>query len=772
MRGHIKLGNKGELRDYILTDPSRWRRTLANQMAAKVGQGAGDYTDFQNWSYWVEDSWRAGVGRIDPDTGGFLYSTADTRFNKRMMLPPLSTPTSTTSISDSAANFNAPNRINYTITVDGDTYEKIAIPYQADGTVTELWTYLEVGFGETEPFASVYSGATPTTLVATANLAQQTIIKGYEWVRVSVTSHTASAGTQYWLVLEPPTDTSFTVPLTGRPAGIGAAKVYASTAWSDAASGTVPLYGFVMAPVPGIGTVTAAVEFNGTIYCGNSDGYVYKWDNGDDRWEQVGSQLDAAVTDMDRWMGSLWIAVGASDNAYKITTGDVVTQQAWAAELFSIGFGYLWRSVNHQVYYDEATDLSSWSAAVTVGSSDYPIVGMAPLEDDMYVATSQALWRIGAGDYVYGVTLWGYYDDTNGKGMINHQGFLYAPQGNVVWRISANTPLLNIWSREEPLPAGRNGTVAALCGTNRELLALINPDDNTGPPSVWSWNAEGWHFVCQLPPGTGGSAMVYDANTECVWIFDATGFAWNVRVPLNIPVPQQDDSAAFAPTGWLETGVYYGNLKEVLKDFDSVTILGDGISSSTPVDIYWRSVDVVQTELTLEDGDELTTEDGEVFITETNPWTYMGQVTGNRQRIRWTDYDNRPNAVDLNLGLKLSTSDSGVSPVVRAVIVRYHPTIVDRYRWQMYITAQDNQQMLDGTVNTYGHDAQIAHLRSMERSLLPVIYEDVDGVQYEVKAITASDIVTKYEYFDAGPKMVTEAQLVLEQITEDEYDGS
>jgi hypothetical protein len=773
MRGHVKLGEKLQLRDYLLVDPKQYRRTLANQMAAKIGQGAGDYSDFQNWSYWVSEAWRSGVGRIDPDDGGFLYSTTDTRFNKRMMLPPQPTPTGTISIAGSTAPFNAPGTINYTITVaDGGTNTKVAIPYEADGTVTELWVMLQSGFGETEPFAYVYSGATePTTLVASGSVTQQTVTKGYEWLRVSMASHTASSGTQYWLVLEPPTGNSFTVPCNSVTAGIGAMQVYTSGAWATAQQGTTDLYGFVMAPVPNMGPVTAAVEFNGTIYAGTSNGDVYKWDGVDDRWEQVGTTLDAGVTDMERWMGSLWVAVGPSDNAYKITTGNVVTQQAWAAEYFSVGFGYLWRSVANQVFYDEATDLSSWSTAITVGSSDYSIVGMAPLEDDMYVSTSQALWRIGAGDYVYGVTLWGYYDDTNGQGLINHQGSLYAPQGNTVWRISANTPLLNIWSREEPLPAGRAGVVKALAGTNRELLALIEPDDANGPPSVWSWNQEGWHFITQLPPGIGGSTLIYDANTQCVWVFDGTGFAWNVRVPLNIPVPQQDEAAVYAPTGWMETGVYYGNLKEIIKDFDSVTVLGDNLSDDNPVKVYWRTADTVTGNLVTEAGDALTTEDGESIIVETNPWSLLGTITASNQMLRWTDYDVRPNSIDLNLGLQLSTQDKTATPVVRAVIVRYHPTIADRWRWQLPLTVNTDQQMLDGTKNTYTWAQQMAHLTAMAQSIKPVIFEDLDGTQYEVKVVTSSDYVTKYEYYNAGPDIDSVVNLTLEQVTDTTFDG-
>lgn len=770
MTGHIKLGDKGALRDYILSDPTRRRRKLANQMAAKIGQGAGEYTDFQNWSYFVTASWRSGVGRIDPDDGGFFYSTSETRFNQRLMLPPKITPTGRRSAASANANFSPVSSMSVEVEVEGTTYEKVALPYQADGTVSELWVMLETGYGEIEPVCSVYSGATePTTLVATGTMAQQTQTKGYEYLRVQVTSHTAASGTQYWLVLEPPVGESFKIPMTETVAGTGVAKYLNGGTWADLTYNSASLYGVIMAPVPALGGVTCAAEFNNTIYAGDENGNLWKWVSGSDVWQQVGTTLDAPCTDMERWMGKLWVAVGPNDYAYSVATDDTVTQQAWAAEHFAVGFGYLWRTLKNSAYYDSTAGLASWSTAVVVGSDDYSINAIAPLGQDMYVSTSQALWRIGAGDYVYGVTLWGYYEDSNGEGMINHQGSLYAPQGNVIWRISENTPLLNIWSREEALPAGRSGTVKSIAGTNRELFALIEPSDSTGPPSVWSWNAEGWHFVAQLPPGVGAGHIIYDANTECVWVFDRTGHAWNIRTPLNIPTPQQDGAAVFTPTSWIEFGSYYGNLKDIVKDFDSVTVLGDNLSASNYVEVWYRTSETTLADITTEDGVALTTEDGETIAAEVNAWSYLGSITSSGQRIRWTDYSVRPTSIDLSIGLKIVTTEESLSPVVRAIVVRYHPTIADRYRWRLPITVQDRQQMLDGSINAYGYDAQVAHLEAMQKREQPIIYQDIDGVQYEVKIIDSDDYVMKFEYYDTGFHMVSEFSLVLEQITDEVY---
>ena len=80
-KGHIYLDG----RPYQLDDQRGITRSNANQVAGKLGSSAGDYDDLQNWSAWVMDDWRAGVGKKDPEAGGFLFSTADTRFESQIL---------------------------------------------------------------------------------------------------------------------------------------------------------------------------------------------------------------------------------------------------------------------------------------------------------------------------------------------------------------------------------------------------------------------------------------------------------------------------------------------------------------------------------------------------------------------------------------------------------------------------------------------------------------------------------------------------------------
>lgn len=772
--GHIKLGAPGALRSYILLDPKQRSKVLANLMAAKLGTGGGDYNEMQNWSYWVTEGLRRGVGRVDPMDGGFWYSDADTRFEKRLMLSPLLRPTGIKSSDDSDTNLTKLTDIDQVVTIGGDgNPEKIALPFNADGDVTSVWFYLLTGYQEAGATVTIMSGSTPTSTVTTGSASSSDEREGWTWRHAAV-SFTASSATQYWCVIEPPEGGTLTLPTSTVAHGAGVAKKYESSSWSDLQTdGSVDLYGFVIANAPVMGAVQAAHEFNGTIYCGDDNGDVWKWDSANDLWSQVGTTLAAGVTDVIRWQGDLYVAIGSSNNARKITTGDSVSDAGFVAEKFLVWQGYLWRSSGNNLYYNTATDLSTWSAAITVGPNDYDVVGLAGLGENIIVSTEQALWSIGFGDWVSGLSLWGYYDDDNGAGMISWQGSLFAPQGNAIHRYMENAPILDIWNREDRLPSERQGKVVSLVGTNRELMACIDPTDSSGSPTIWSWNQEGWHHMATLPAGTGGGPMVYDRYTECVWVFDKSGFAWTFRAPTTSSTPVEDTDAEFMPDGWLDTGVYYGGLRELEKDWDSISIVGEAINSNTPVECYYRTPTEDTEDITTEAGNALETEGGLSLYISENPWILLGTFDDNHQKIRWTDYDKRPTSTGLRIALRLKSTDTASTPVVRSVIARYHPMVSDRWRWNLPIVVSDFSQTVDGERLSYSYAQQKTHLESMILDRVkPFIYEDVDGEQYEVKCVETREQLTEFEYFNGEPHLSSVYWTVVEQIVPEEYAAS
>ena len=68
----------------MLTDFRQYLRSNANQLAAKIGTGAGEYSDLESWTAFSMDDWQAGVGKKDPTAGGFLYGESETRWPNRL----------------------------------------------------------------------------------------------------------------------------------------------------------------------------------------------------------------------------------------------------------------------------------------------------------------------------------------------------------------------------------------------------------------------------------------------------------------------------------------------------------------------------------------------------------------------------------------------------------------------------------------------------------------------------------------------------------------
>jgi hypothetical protein len=778
MTGHIKLGTQSEEKDFILVDPNQRMRSLVNPMAVKTGTGAASYNDFENWDYWVTDDWQQGVGREDPTDGGFDYAEVDTRWSGRLSLSALPFPSTTRAMEDEDASFNTYQSVDETVTVGGDDCEKVAIPIQGNGTSTSAWVYALSGYTQKDIKVSLWSDDTdePDTELATATATSETTIEGYAWRRAAL-AYAVVDTTQYWLVIEPASagDTITLPATTSEDYGGEACKKYASSAWSALVnSGSLAIDVFAILDVPNIGTVTAAAVFNSTIYVGNDAGGIYKFDAGGsrkaDHWDYVGTVTNG-VTDMVRWYGSLYVGTGSSTVARKITTGDAISDMGWNANLFLVWHGYLWRAVDNELHYTASSTFASWTEVdPAIGPDDYSIIGMSGLDDDVYVSTQQALWRVGAGDYVYGETLWDYESDTNGRGMTNRQGALYVPVDNTLWRIQTNVPLTNIWNREQTLPSSRAGTIRSIVSTSKEVIAYVDPSDANGLPTAWSFNNSGWHQVAVLPPGIGATIGIFDPNTTRVFFFTELGIAFSIPASLANIDPNQAADMVFEPDGWIDTGWFDGDLHEIVKDFDSVTIVGENITQTQCVKVYWKDDNSASEQpIEMQSGVSIETEDGNLWTYDDNEWNLLGTVTDNHEKLRWTDYTSRPRSRRLRIGVQMFTESQANTPEVEAIVVRHHPMVMDRWRWQLPIMAADNQQLVDGSINsmTTG-DEIITYLLSLIEQEEPIVFQDIDDRRYEAKVASAAERTLSFEYYNGAKQLQRVMDITLEQVVSGE----
>jgi len=362
--------------------------------------------------------------------------------------------------------------------------------------------------------------------------------------------------------------------------------------------------------------------------------------------------------------------------------------------------------------------------------------------DYVYVATDSGLMYVGFGDSVRGVTVWGSPSGNNGSGMIHWQGSLYIPAQESIMRWDGSNMLPMGLDLGEGLPPDKQGNVAALASTNNWLIAGVNSRSATDSATIWGYNGQGWHNMAVLPPGMPISCLYYRRSNQRLYAGGA-GLIFSLYLP-DIAHVVDTTSPEFAPVGWLETDWFYGGLQEVRKDMESVYILGEDISANQSVDVYWQDDD-------------------------STGWELLGTVTGNRTELRWSDYATRPNTRQIRLGLLLHTNDSTLTPIIRAVRVKFHSMIADWFRFRLPLQVSDDQAMLDNDLNPYNAKQQLTHLLALSTQVAPIIIEDLLGVQYEAKVLDASFQIDKAEYINSEKRVSGTFHLTVEQVTQGAY---
>lgn len=748
MRGHIKLGAVNALRDYMLMDYRQYLESTANQMAAQIGGGAGDYNDLQSWAAWVMDDWRAGVGKKDAEAGGFLFATAETRYPNQARLP------RHLALEMSDAGFVADCDaaiVSSEITIGtGQTYQKWAMQLTggAGQSVTAIWVYLKNN-GQT--FTVRLSGNTagaPGTSIATCTVTTTTTRPGYSWYKTSTISQ-AITSAAYWLSLE--VASTGTLPLLSDTVGGPSAAYWDGAAWQT----TTDIFGVLLNPLAYDDAVpadnTQVVEFNGELYAiGANAPNIYKRDTGTaPGWTSAAGSVTA--TQAFALGDYLYLAKdSATDTPSNMDTSETITSfvvpgTGGEVAYFAMWGGLLWSAYGNHVWYTDtpAADGAQWTGPIEVAHAGVTITGIAGLGDYLYVATSDDLAYIGYGDEVRGVTVWGSPSPDMGKGMLHYQGSLFIPNQEALLRWDGSNMLPMGVDLGEGLPDDYQGNVAALTANNNWLLMGIDPRNSSSSATLWAYNGQGWHHIATLPPTINISSLYYRRTDQRLYIGCDTGHVFSLYLP-DVAGVVDTTEPEYAPVGWLETDWWFGGLREVAKDIESIYILGETMSANQTIKVYWQDDDSAG-------------------------WELLGTATADRQEIRWSDYSTRPNTRALKLGFLLQTTTPSSTPVLRAVRLKYHAMVTDWSRWRIPVQVSDDQMMLDDDINIYTATQQRAHIKALTKQVQPVIFEDMDGTQYEVKIVDASFQLDKYEYIEGNPYISGVYHVTAEQVTQDEY---
>lgn len=787
MKGHIQLGAPGDLRPYLLAEPRSYRATTANPMAARVSTGS-QYGDLQAWSTFLMADWQAGVGKVQAEAGGLLFGEIESRVPQQLILPAAlgcSQMIFSASADDELCSYMPADATGYTTQVVGGVGNptRISIPIQAyaNGELlayrhfsgVAFYGYVPGGVGLTAALYSNSSGA-PGSSLASGTATAETYRPGYQWYWIPLSAvyapTTDGLVTYHWVIYPTDSDDEITV-VQGTTYTFGTSYTYNGSTW-DANTGEWPLFlykrpylaftssaNYQHQGVRGFFLDTTTEEICALSGYQSSTGNLtsnpigLRYDETTNQWLRTGLGGSATYPTIGPdelggpvlFDGVAYIPQATSYSTW-ILASDASGSSTNDAHLFCSWAGYLWRAYNNQLWY--STDGSAWTAISNdVGPSDYRIRGMVGFGQYLYVATDEALYYVAPGDVAVGLFPWSTIDERNGRGMVVHQGALYIPVAGRILRYSEDGSLQDIWiNRDDDFNNQRLGAIAALAGLSNWLVAAVNGTTDTEPASVWAFTQQGWHHLATLPPAFQIRSLYYDRVRSRLWIASDEWAIFYIHAPDWALNPFNDSNSTYMPHGWLETGRIYSGLRELSKDWESVRGFGEFTVGTTDAVIYYQDAD-------------------------TTSWATLGTLTEDGEELRWSDYATRPGGRWLKLGLLLRTDTATATPKIEAVAVKLLPMVTDRRAWNLAITISDDQEMVDGDVNTYTAAEMIAHLRGLVEQVAPFLFEDVTGDQYEVKATGSAENIAQYEWLagEQEARILWVFEVAVEQVTVGTY---
>ena len=635
-------------------------------------------------------------------------------------------------------------------------------------------------------------GGLPNAMLRTANVDMNAqLLNDYYWLIVTWgASYNLAAGTRYHIVVIPPAaaDTHGSISWGGNAAGgyaSGASSMrVGAAAW---AAQTADLYFRINSDVLE-DDVVKFVRYDDKIWVAAGD-TVYYWNV--DQWTASDTVAGDDITDMESWGGYIWVARGAASVVRrKLGAGAWANVAGIFADLLKSMAGYLYRTDGvagngHHVMY--TADGAAWSDPIVIGSGDYEVTALEGYKDIAVCATPIRLWGI-AGTIPYVLLSWASQEDAdNGKGMIawSKTNCLYIPLRYGLYRWNGDSMSAVGPEQGVGLPANRSGKIKSLVGTNNWLYCGIDAGA-TGYSSVMAYGAMGgWHEVQRCEQvGERTYAVFFETlnSPNRLWY----GMSEQTRYLL---LPDFTDNPygwtgySFTPSGELITSWFGSELVEVVKDLHKIVIRGEGITASTPVDVFYevdrsavwtylgrmnispegslpfvaptwgyKELTTGSTTATIElDAAYDTTDmaigdwvriDGEIrqvaSITDGDTFvltTPLSSIPDVNTRI----YVSRPAGREFRLKLVLYSNDKTVTPKVKTVFIRFQNNVLDRYVYRLPIRIEDN--MRDLSNGSYPHTA--ADLRVLldtwSRRETPFSFYDPDGVEHTVKITNAGE---------------------------------
>lgn len=762
--GHVTLDGV----EYMLIDPRSHTRGGANQMAAKLGTGAGDYDDLENWAAWLMDDWSAGAGQKRGDDPGFDFSTLDTRFGGQIILPPLAY--NLCQPWDTATRFFPTSYSSSTLAVDDTTKPYVAwkaLPAVSNATMyghnmaillwpLEAGTVVVITPGYRNDGTGVFTWSASLAAItcnadngfyqlAGATVAVPAGSTGYYKLQVT-------AGSIFFPIVTTDQSTVLLTSADGSTWATGTANRYP---WITRTSST-----FTLASNTGM-----MLSWAGTVYYATHNRQLYSWTSSGG-WTALSAAFGVASSmpcAMAVVGGVIWVAYTGSTTLYQwsIAGGSgsnsvLATTALWVRD-------YIWRANGNSLYY--SSDGATWSDAIAVGAGSSLIRDICNLGGDTYVATDDGLYLIAPGDQAVPATEWPVRTlgttntatnvyPSNPIRMANWQGSLYIAMRNTLYRYDQGGSLINLsLTLNGAFPSDWQGKIVSLGSSAFFLYAgvstdttngtITDPDIDTGFSSVWAYNGQGWHCVMQLPRGVKPTTCPIEVETvgNRILVMTNSGIM-TAELPDSLANPYEDArDLPFTIMSSIEFEWFDGSLREVKKDFESVYVSGEEFSAYTYAYVLWKDDD-------------------------STAWELLGAITANNTELRWSNSATRPNTkrIKLRVDLYNQSSNPYTSPRIDAIRVKYAPMVVDRWRWQIPIEVCDNQEMLDGVMNPVSAATMRTNLNALVMRVPPFSFTDLYGDTYDVKVTNSQWSVVEMLYQGSAKVVKSVLSLTLEQV--------
>lgn len=442
---------------------------------------------------------------------------------------------------------------------------------------------------------------------------------------------------------------------------------------------------------------------------------------GSDKWTDVSpggaDQIDTAITDVCVANGIVYFACGDDQNILRYR--EYNNSGTWTKESADDGTNKAVLLMEHkqkifraasdnQVSYSDVkawgTNLS-FGTAIKVGTTDYPITALLVYDSDVWVGKEDSLWSIKADvPEEIPVDFSSLAGADNCRRMVKWNVYLFFPLGYGLERLYGLQVDDMGPNRDEGLPDGRQGPIADLLATPGILYAAIDAgDENTS--SILAYNELGWHEFIRATSGDARIRALFQqvvpGGPNRLWFSMGTDIAY-VKMPSKGVNPLNDTAVEYASSGELRTSWVDLHLADIEKLFKDLKLVSENLTTGITIEAFYQLDDA---------GDaDAWTQINEYDTSPIEEAAIGAAVTGRRIRFK----------------LAFVTNDSSITPNLIAWTLDSLARVVPKSRFEPLIRLEDDQELLNGDLDTNGRADIIGQLDTWAGSATPLTMTSCD----------------------------------------------